>query len=192
MYLYFGHKWNSYWQDFALYTLPLSATEPPASLLALVRTQEAGDPHLNRSNKNNKSLERVSLGPHIHYAALQERRGLEPFRLLSCIARSRMFRRISCLETNFSFCLQLLVTLFFLMTCPWARTSTMPARGARPRTFLANVSFVYRDQCCGSEMFIPDPNFFHTGSRVKKIPGSASASKNLSILTQKWFLSSRK
>jgi hypothetical protein len=29
---------------------------------------------------------------------------------------------------------------------------------------------------------IPDPNFFHTGS----------ASKNLSILTQKWFLSSRK
>jgi hypothetical protein len=67
-------------QDFALYTLPLSATEPPASLLALVRTQEAGDPsHHNRSNKNNKSLERVSLGPHIHYAALQERRGLEPF-----------------------------------------------------------------------------------------------------------------
>ncbi len=72
-------KWNSYWQDFALYTLPLSATEPPASLLALVRTQEAGDPHHNRSNKNNKSLERVSLGPHIHYAALQERRGPRTF-----------------------------------------------------------------------------------------------------------------
>jgi hypothetical protein len=36
-------------------------------------------------------------------------------------------------------------------------------------------------------MFIPDPNIFHPGSRVKKIPGSgsASASKNLSILTQK-------
>ena len=31
---------------------------------------------------------------------------------------------------------------------------------------------------------IPDP-----GSRVKKIPGSGSASKNLSILTQKMFLS---
>jgi hypothetical protein len=31
---------------------------------------------------------------------------------------------------------------------------------------------------------IPDLNFFH--------PGSASASKNLSILTQKWFLSSQK
>jgi hypothetical protein len=30
-------------------------------------------------------------------------------------------------------------------------------------------------QCCGSGMFIPDPNFFHPGS----------ASKNLSILTQK-------
>jgi hypothetical protein len=25
------------------------------------------------------------------------------------------------------------------------------------------------DQCCGSGMFIPDPNFFHPGSRV---PGS--------------------
>jgi hypothetical protein len=37
--------------------------------------------------------------------------------------------------------------------------------------------------CCGSGMFIPDPNFFHHGSRVKRIP--ASASKNLSILTQK-------
>jgi hypothetical protein len=38
-------------------------------------------------------------------------------------------------------------------------------------------------QCCGSGMFIPDPNFFHPGS----------ASKNLSILTpKKWFLSSRK
>jgi hypothetical protein len=61
-----------------LYTLPLSATEPPASLLALVRTPD-GDPSLNRANKNYKSLERVSLGPHIHYASLQERRGLEPF-----------------------------------------------------------------------------------------------------------------
>jgi hypothetical protein len=30
-------------------------------------------------------------------------------------------------------------------------------------------------QCCGSGMFIPDPNFLHPGS----------ASKNLSILTQK-------
>jgi hypothetical protein len=27
-------------------------------------------------------------------------------------------------------------------------------------------------------------NFFHPGSRVKKIPGSASASKNLSIFKQ--------
>jgi hypothetical protein len=32
---------------------------------------------------------------------------------------------------------------------------------------------------------IPDPNFFHPGSRDKKISGSASASKNLSILTPK-------
>jgi hypothetical protein len=49
----------------------------------------------------------------------------------------------------------------------------------------------YRKQCCGSGMFIPDPNFFHHGSRVKKIsdPGSGSASKNLVILHQKLFLS---
>jgi hypothetical protein len=34
-------------------------------------------------------------------------------------------------------------------------------------------------------MFIPVPNFFHPGSRVKKIPGSAS--KNLSIYLKKFF-----
>ncbi len=40
---------------------------------------------------------------------------------------------------------------------------------------------------CGSGMFIPDPNFFHPGSRTQgqKDSGSGSASKNLSILTQK-------
>jgi hypothetical protein len=36
---------------------------------------------------------------------------------------------------------------------------------------------------------IPDPNFFRPGTRIKKIPdtlpASGSASKNLSILTQK-------
>jgi hypothetical protein len=37
-------------------------------------------------------------------------------------------------------------------------------------------------QCCGFGMFIPDPAFFHPGS----------ASKNLSILTQKSGLNSRK
>ncbi len=45
-------------------------------------------------------------------------------------------------------------------------------------------------QCCGSGMFIPDPNFVHPGSRIKKIPapGSGSASKNLSIFDPKnWF-----
>ncbi len=54
----------------------------------------------------------------------------------------------------------------------------------------------------GSAMFIPDPNFFLSrikkipGSRVKKITGSRIRirirTKNLSILTQKLFLSSRK
>jgi hypothetical protein len=42
-------------------------------------------------------------------------------------------------------------------------------------------------QCCGSGMFIQDPNFFHPGSRVKRIQdtGSGSASKKLSILNLK-------
>ncbi len=49
------------------------------------------------------------------------------------------------------------------------------------------------DQCCGSGMFLPDPEseFFHPGSgsriHIKKIPdpGSGCASKILSILTRK-------
>jgi hypothetical protein len=45
--------------------------------------------------------------------------------------------------------------------------------------------FLTTEQCCGSGMFISDPNFFHPGSRDKKIPGSASTSKNLSIVTPK-------
>jgi hypothetical protein len=56
----------------------------------------------------------------------------------------------------------------------------------RGACFLINDAFLIgTKQCCGSGMFIPDPNFFHPGSRAKKIPGSASASKNYSILTQK-------
>ncbi len=45
-----------------------------------------------------------------------------------------------------------------------------------------------RNQYCGSGMFIPDP-----GSRIRFFPNffhPGSASKKLSILTQKWFLSS--
>ncbi len=49
--------------------------------------------------------------------------------------------------------------------------------------------FVYSSckQCCGSGMFIPDPTFFHPGSRIRtvSIPDPGSSSKNLSILTQK-------
>jgi hypothetical protein len=62
-------------------------------------------------------------------------------------------------------------------------------------------------QCCGSGMFIlnprsriPDPTFFHPGSRIDlspfRIPDPESASKNLSILNpqkiKKIVLSSRK
>ncbi len=53
-------------------------------------------------------------------------------------------------------------------------------------------------QCGGSGMFIPDPTFFHPGSRIRtvSIPDPGSSSKNLSILTpkkaKKSFLSSKK
>jgi hypothetical protein len=53
-----------------------------------------------------------------------------------------------------------------------------------------------KNQCCGSGMFIPDPgsDFFSTRIRIFSIPEPRSASKNLSILTQKMFfpVSSRK
>jgi hypothetical protein len=52
---------------------------------------------------------------------------------------------------------------------------------------------VLRDVYPGSR--ISDPTFFHPGSRIRtvSIPDLGTASKNLSILTQKkWFLSSRK
>ena len=44
-------------------------------------------------------------------------------------------------------------------------------------------------QCCGSGIFT---DFFPSRIRTVCIPDPGSASKNLSILTQKWFLSSRK
>jgi hypothetical protein len=50
---------------------------------------------------------------------------------------------------------------------------------------------VRKTECCGSGMFIPDPNFFipDPGFRVNKIPdpGSGSASKNLRIYNPKNF-----
>jgi hypothetical protein len=58
---------------------------------------------------------------------------------------------------------------------------------SKNKFILPSVKIVPSWQWCGPGMFIPDPGseFFHPGSRVKKIPGSASAPKNLSILTQK-------
>ncbi len=48
----------------------------------------------------------------------------------------------------------------------------------------------------GCLSWITDPTFFHPGSQIPdrnfSIPDPGSASKNLSILTQKWFLTSRK
>ncbi len=46
---------------------------------------------------------------------------------------------------------------------------------------------MWKIQCCGSGMFIPDPNFFYPGSKFFSILVPGSTSKNLSILTQKLF-----
>ncbi len=44
------------------------------------------------------------------------------------------------------------------------------------------------NQCCGSGIFIPDPNFFHPGSRVKKIPDPWAGSRiRLRIKEFKYF-----
>jgi hypothetical protein len=52
--------------------------------------------------------------------------------------------------------------------------------------FAAVIKIPTRIQCCGSGMFIPDPNFFPGSIRFPDPgSGSGSASKNLSILTQK-------
>ncbi len=51
-------------------------------------------------------------------------------------------------------------------------------------------------KCCGSGMFIPDPNFSHLdrGSRVEKIPdpGSRSVPREFIVVTEFFLLSFRK
>jgi hypothetical protein len=60
-------------------------------------------------------------------------------------------------------------------------------------------SSYFQKQCCGSGMFIPDPTFFHPGSRIPDPnfsipdPGSRIRIKEFqSFNPKKWFLSSRK
>jgi hypothetical protein len=77
------------------------------------------------------------------------------------------------------------------------RTVLVQATSLPEGTFvkLRQVSTVLRGQylwtiykqCCGSGMFIPDPNFFYPGSELfpSRMPDSGSASKNIIILTQK-------
>ncbi len=47
----------------------------------------------------------------------------------------------------------------------WGRTSThiLHLSGHTPYTLASMIS----NQCCGSRMFIPDPTFFHPGSRIR-------------------------
>jgi hypothetical protein len=55
-----------------------------------------------------------------------------------------------------------------------------------------SIGYILDNQCCGSGMFIPDLNFFHPGSRVKKILGSRIRIKIFKYFNQKIVLSSRK
>jgi hypothetical protein len=103
--------------------------------------------------------------------------------------------------------------LFLWVILPsWIRILAFPMRigSSRPKSIVIhNTGFHYqafssnitdvRNSVAdpGSLSRIPDPNFFHPGSRIRTvIPDPGSASKNLSILTpkkpKKCFLSSRK
>ncbi len=42
--------------------------------------------------------------------------------------------------------------------------------GGEPHLGLRPVVWIRTYQCCGSGMFIPDPNFFHHGSRIRILP----------------------
>jgi hypothetical protein len=108
---------------------------------------------------------------------------------------------VSCNNTKIFFC------KIFLFTCnkprswpspvdSWRRDlpSTRPSSLFLPENDETIVKNLTLTQCCGSGMFIPDPNFFHPGSRVKKIPDPAPQphQKFKYFNTKKLFLSSRK
>jgi hypothetical protein len=81
-----------------------------------------------------------------------------------------------------------------------AGTTLFPCENKHRQRTSAVFDYIYRILLSfsvaypGCLSWILDPNFFHPGFRSKKCPdpGSTSASKNLSNLNQKLFLSSRK
>jgi hypothetical protein len=68
------------------------------------------------------------------------------------------------------------------LVCPPCLRLIQVSYNCRPSFFVSRVILFTQLHCCGSGMFIPDPNVFHLGSEFFH-PGSAS--NNLSILTPK-------
>jgi hypothetical protein len=68
------------------------------------------------------------------------------------------------------------------------QTSTLQKQRYGTVCLWRQVTWPYR-QCCGSRMFIPDPEseFSNPRSRVKKIPDPGSTSNNLRIFNPKIF-----
>ncbi len=85
--------------------------------------------------------------------------------------------------------------LCFSLLDIWIRIDAQTKGGFWFGSIDSSSYLIKHTQCCGSVIFSPGYEFFHPGSRVKKIsdPGSGSASKKLSMLNpKKYFLSSRK
>ncbi len=80
---------------------------------------------------------------------------------------------------NFVGIINALVTLEFNKFCP--PRPDLNQEESVTKKFPTDPEHSAVDQCCGSGMFIPDPNFFHPGSEF--FP-SGSAKKSLGILTQ--------
>jgi hypothetical protein len=85
-----------------------------------------------------------------------------------------------------------------LSTCTFSQEAHIDAPGGGGRLELQGFFHPPEGPCCRFRMFILDPGseFSIPGSRIHTVykipdPGSASASKNLSFLTQKLFLSSQ-
>jgi hypothetical protein len=101
------------------------------------------------------------------------------------LARAVMRRRRRCLS--------------WLRPCPPARPPSDPPHPAAgtptplPATPNQGVKSEHSQvQYCGSGMFIPDSNFFHSGSGSELFPSRIRIKEFKYFNTKKWFLSSRK
>jgi hypothetical protein len=133
--------------------------EPSTSFSSLQKTSSAqGGSHCAKSVTDVSNLtEKASAGQEHSYSCKFPNILKELSRVV-WIKRDPCFRLVGSRQCKYEKGARICVDLFL----PFDLVDTLPGK-------------VGSNQCCGSGMFIPDPNFFHPGS----------ASKNLSILTQK-------